>query len=335
MTMLVAGVRTLGGKVETLDVDDPRPLAADEVLIEVRNAGIGNWDNIIRAGGWDVGTRPPMALGVEAAGVIKAVGDRLSGFSVGDAVLCHPVPLRDQGTWAPQLIAPAGSLAHKPPAIPWETAAIFPVPALTAEQVVGEALALRGGETLLVHGAGGITGGLIVQLAAMRGLDVLATASPRSRNRVRGYGAREVIDYRDPVWPQLARALAKDSIQAVANAAPGGAAAAMTALADGGRLATITPDPPAPTRGISVTAVYVRSDGAQLNRLTALLDCHRLRMPTPRSCNLDQAVHALTDVVAGHESNGVAITPRSLAMTASPLASTRPRFHRERSLHEK
>ena len=72
--MLVAGVRTFGGDVETLEVDDPRPLAADEVLIDVRGAGVGNWDNIIRCGGWDVGARPPLALGVEAAGVIKAVG---------------------------------------------------------------------------------------------------------------------------------------------------------------------------------------------------------------------------------------------------------------------
>ncbi|WP_231122712.1 NADP-dependent oxidoreductase [Mycobacterium colombiense] len=306
--MLVAGVRTLGGKVEMLDVADPRPLAADEVLIDVRSAGIGNWDNIIRYGGWDVGTRPPLALGVEAAGVIKAVGNRPSGFSVGDEVLCHPVPLRDQGTWAPFLIAPVGSLAHKPPAIPWETAAIFPVPALTAEQVVGEALALHGGETLLVHGAGGITGGLIVQLAALRGADVLATAGPRSADRVRGHGAREVIDYGDRLWPQHAKALAQGPIDAVANAAPGGAAAAMTALADGGRLATITPDPPAPTRGINVTAVYVRSDGAQLDRLTALLASRRLSMPTPRSCGLDQAASALAHVVAGYESNGVVIT---------------------------
>lgn len=314
--MLVAGVRTLGGKVETLEVDDPRPLAADEVLIDVRSAGIGNWDNIIRYGGWDVGTRPPLALGVEAAGVIKAVGSRPSGFSVGDEVLCHPVPLRDQGTWAPFLIAPVGSLAHKPPAIPWETAAIFPVPALTAEQVVGEALALHGGETLLVHGAGGITGGLIVQLAALRGADVLATAGPRSADRVRGHGAREVIDYGDRLWPQHAKALAQGPIDAVANAAPGGAAAAMTALADGGRLATITPDPPAPTRGINVTAVYVRSDGAQLDRLTALLASRRLSMPTPRSCGLDQAASALAHVVAGHEANGVAITKNHLTESA-------------------
>ena len=158
------------------------------------------------------------------------------------------------------------------------------------------------------NGAGGITGGLIVQLAALRGVDVLATASPRSADRVRAYGAREVIDYRDPLWPQQAKALAKDSIHAVANAASGGAAAAMTALADGGRLATITPDPPASSRGISVTAVYVRSDGAQLGRLTALLDSHRLRVPTPRSCSLDQAAYALAQVVAGHEPSGVAIT---------------------------
>lgn len=306
--MLVAGVRTLGGKVETLEVDGPRSLAPDEVLIDVRGSGVGNWDNIIRYGGWDVGARPPLALGVEAAGVIKAVGDHPSGFSVGDEVLCHPVPLRDQGTWAPVLIAPVRSLAHKPAEISWETAAIFPVPALTAEQVIGEALALHRGETLLVHGAGGITGGLIVQLAALRGVDVLATASPRSADRVRGHGAREVIDYRDPMWPQHARALAKDSIDAVANAAPGSSAAAMTALADGGRLATITPDPPASTRGISVTAVYVRSDGAQLERLTALLASRRLSMPTPRSCGLHQAASALAHVVAGHEAGGVVIT---------------------------
>ena len=306
--MRVAGVRTFGGKVETFEVDEPQRLAADEVLIEVRGAGIGNWDNIIRTGGWDVGTSPPLALGVEAAGVVKAVGAEPGTFAVGDDVLCHPVPLRGQGTWAPLLIAPVSSLAHKPPEISWETAAVFAVPALTAEQVVAEALGLRGGETLLVNGAGGLTGGLIVQLAALRGVDVLATASPRSADRVRDNGAREVLDYRDPLWPQHARALAKDSIHAVANAAPGGAGAAMTALADGGRLATITPDSPASTGGISVTPVYVRSDGVELDRLTALVASGRLNMPTPRCCSLDEADSALSNVVAGHEPSGVVIT---------------------------
>ena len=82
----------------------------------------------------------------------------------------------------------------------------------------------------------------------------------------------------------------------------------MTAIADGGRLATITPDSPAATRGISVTAVYVRSDGAQLERLAALLASCRLSMPTPRSCRLDAAAAALARVVAGHEASGVVVT---------------------------
>jgi NADPH:quinone reductase-like Zn-dependent oxidoreductase len=306
--MLVAGIRALGGKVETFEVDEPRPLAADEALIDVRCAGVGNWDNIIRTGEWDVGGRPPLALGVEAAGIIQAVGAEPRGFGVGDEVLCHPVPLRDHGAWAPSVIASVGSLARKPPAMSWETAAIFPVPALTAEQVVGEALALNRGETLLVHGAGGLTGGLIVQLAALRGADVLATASPRSADRVRANGAREVIDYRDPMWPHHATALAEGCIDAVANAVRGGAVAAMTALGDGGRLATITSDPPVPARGISVTAVYVRSDGAQLGCLTALFDSQRLSMPTPRSFSLDQAGYALAQVVAGRGPSGAVIT---------------------------
>jgi NADPH:quinone reductase-like Zn-dependent oxidoreductase len=309
--MHAAGIRRFGGEVETLEVDEPRALAADEVLIDVRSAGVGNWDNIVRTGGWNVGISPPLVLGVEAAGVIKAVGADPGRFGVGDEVLCHPVPLRGQGTWAPLLIAPVESLAHKPAEISWGTAAIFPVPALTAEQVIAEALALRSGETVLVNGAGGITGGLIVQLAASRGADVLATASQRSVNRVRGYGAREVLDYRDPLWPQHARELAKDSIHAAANGAVGGAAAAMTALADGGRLATITPDPPASTRGISVNAVYVRSDGAQLDCLTALLASGRLSMPTPCSCSLDQAGDALANIVSGHQPRGVVISTTS------------------------
>lgn len=138
--MLVAGIRTLGGPVEAIEVTDPRPLAPDEVLIDVRGAGVDNWDEVVRTDGWNVGVRPPMALGVEAAGVISAVGAEVTGFGVGDQVLCHPVPLRAQGSWAPLLIAPVEALASKPPDVSWEVAAVFAVPALTAEQVLSEAL---------------------------------------------------------------------------------------------------------------------------------------------------------------------------------------------------
>src|SRR3954466_13539795 len=118
--MLVAGIRRTGGDVGMIDVPGPRALAGDEVLIQVRAAGVGNWDEFVRTGGWDVGGSPPMALGVEAAGRVLAVGDAVGDWSPGDEVMTHPLPLRDQGTWAPQLIAPAALLARKPANVTWE-----------------------------------------------------------------------------------------------------------------------------------------------------------------------------------------------------------------------
>jgi D-arabinose 1-dehydrogenase-like Zn-dependent alcohol dehydrogenase len=56
--MRVAGIQKFGGAVQTLDVADPRPLRDGEVLIEVKAAGVGNWDDIVPAGGWDVGATP-------------------------------------------------------------------------------------------------------------------------------------------------------------------------------------------------------------------------------------------------------------------------------------
>src|SRR5215472_19065394 len=142
--------------------------------------------------------------------------------------MTHPVLLRDQGTWAPRLIAPAGLLARKPPSASWEVAAAFPVPALTAEQVIGDALNVRAGEQVLVHGAGGITGGLLVALAALRGAQVIATAGPSSQQRVTALGARHVIDYHDQDWPEHVRAItANRGVDAAANTVPGGAATAI------------------------------------------------------------------------------------------------------------
>ena len=150
-----------------------------------------------------MGAKPPMALGVEAAGVVLAVGQAVTDWAPGDAVITHPVPLRDQGTWAPRLIAPAELLARKPHSTTWEAAAVFPVPApLTAEQVLGDALNIQAGEPLLVNGAGGVTGGLLVALGTLRGAELIATAGPSSRQRVSALGARHVIDYHDQDWPE-------------------------------------------------------------------------------------------------------------------------------------
>jgi NADPH:quinone reductase-like Zn-dependent oxidoreductase len=307
--MQVAGIREVG-RVEMIDVGELRPLAADEALVEMVAAGVGNWDEFVRTGGWDVGGRPPMALGVEAAGTVLAVGDAVHDWSPGEAVMTHPLPLRDQGTWAPRLIAPAELLARKPRDATWEAAAAFPVPALTAEQVLGDALNVHAGEQLLVHGAGGVTGGLLVALGALRGAQVIATAGPASEQRVSALGARHVIDYHDQDWAEQVRATTRgQGVTAAANAAPGGAASAIRAVADGGRLATITSDPPPEERGITVSNVYVRPDGSQLRKLAKQFGDGLLAIPVASTYRLADAAQALAQATSGHVSGAIILKP--------------------------
>jgi NADPH:quinone reductase-like Zn-dependent oxidoreductase len=240
---------------------------------------------------------------------VLAVGQAVGDWAPGDAVMTHPVPLRDQGTWAPRLIAPAGLLARKPPSASWEAAAAFPVPALTAEQVLGDALNIQAGEQLLVHGAGGVTGGLLVALGSLRGAQVIATAGPASQQRVSALGAQQVIDYHDQEWPEQVRAMTgRHGVGAAVNAAPGGAASAIRAVADGGRLATITLDPPSQQRGITVSDIYVRADGNQLRKLAQLLGDGQLEIPIAASYRLADAAKALAQATGGHIGGAIVLT---------------------------
>jgi NADPH:quinone reductase-like Zn-dependent oxidoreductase len=299
--MQAAGIERFGGEVRVLELAAPASPAPDEVVISVRAAGVANWDEFVRTAQWDVGRQPPMALGVAAAGVVEAVGDDVSNVAPGDDVLTHPVPLRQQGTWAESLVAPAAVVAAKPAGVAWEEAAAFPVPALTADQVLAEVAPDPAGEWILVHGAGGVTGGLVVQLAVSRGATVVATAGPRSAARVAGYGAELVLDYHDPEWPTQVREACpgRRGVGAAVNAAPDGAALAFQAVADAGRLATITGDPPAAERGVSVSNVYVRADGAALAALATALDEGVLSLDVAARMPLTDAAAALDSAVAG------------------------------------
>jgi NADPH:quinone reductase-like Zn-dependent oxidoreductase len=298
--MQAAGIESFGGEVGVLKLEAPGSPAPDELVISVRAAGVGNWDEIVRSGEWDVGRKPPLALGVEAAGIVAAVGADVTRFALGDEVLTHPVPLRHQGTWAQLLVAPAALVAPKPATVPWETAAAFPVPALTADQALTEAAPSPAGKWALVHGAGGVTGGLLVQLAVVRGATVVATAGPSSEARVGDYGARVVLDYNDPDWPTRARDASPGGrgVAAAVNAARGGAATALQAVADDGRLATITDDPPTPERGVTIANVYVQAD-ERLAALAEALEDGLLSLDVGARFTLADAATALQVAVTG------------------------------------
>src|SRR5262245_3025662 len=296
--MRAAGITKLGEPVEILEVDEPTPPGADEVLIDIAAAGIGNWDELVRIGSWQIGGPAPMALGTEAAGTVAAVGSDVVHVREGDEVSPHPLPLRRHGTWAERLLAPAAAVAARPPEVSWEAGAAFPIPALTASQALDEVLRIERGDWLVVNGAGGVTGGLLVQLAAARGARVIATTSTEKTKRIRSYGASEVLDYHHD-WPALVREITGGGASKAVNAARGQAAATLKAVADGGRLATITGDPPQEERGVAVSDVYVRPDGRQLSALAELLTNDTLSVPIASVRPLQQANEALREVVAG------------------------------------
>ena len=287
MSLRAAGIEVFGDEVALLELPEPPALEAGQVLIDVKAAGVANWDEFVRTGDWDVGRVPPLALGVEAAGEVVDVGPGVEWPAAGAPVMTHPLPLPYQGCWAERLVAPARLVAEKPDNASWAEAGAFPVPALTSEQVVAEVLDVQPGETILVNGAGGVTG-------------VIATASESSAARVMALGADVVIDYHDPEWTSRARdAAGSTGIRAAANAAPGGEADALSTLVDGGRLATITGAPPPEERGISIANVYIRPDGDELRLLAASLAEGKLHIDIRASYPLTRAADGLAQATKG------------------------------------
>jgi NADPH:quinone reductase-like Zn-dependent oxidoreductase len=145
--MRAAGVRLINGTVEALRLPGPRELQPDEILIDVRAAGVGNWDEFVRTGGWDTGTRPPMALGVEAAGIIAAAGSSVAGLAVGDRVTAQ----------AAIQVVPDGARLGELARLAAQHALVIPSIRSYPLAQAGEALALAR------HGAGGA--GLVLRPA--------------------------------------------------------------------------------------------------------------------------------------------------------------------------
>ena len=118
-----------------------------------------------------------------------------------------------------------------------------------------------------------------------------------------------MIDYHEQDWPDRVLAITGGSGVAVAvNAAPDGAGDAIRAVRDGGRLATITSDPPEQERGITVSNVYVRPDGGQLDGSGGCSPPDSSRSQSQLSCELRDAADALATVVSGRADGAVALT---------------------------
>jgi len=177
------------------DVEVPTPSAAT-VRVRVAATSFNGVDANIRGGGMR-GPIPvvlPHTPGIDVAGTVDALGDGVSGVQVGEQVIGF-LPMVADGAAAEYVVAPAEVLTAAPSSIPLADAAALPIVGLTAWQALFDHGRLETGQRVLVNGAGGAVGGYAVQLAKSVGAHVIATASPRSSERVRAAGADEVIDH--------------------------------------------------------------------------------------------------------------------------------------------
>jgi len=278
------------------DVEPPVPTAG-QVLIRVAATSFNGVDGNIRAG-FMQGPIPvslPHTPGIDVSGTIAALGEGVAGFEIGDRVVGF-LPMTGDGAAAEYVVAPAEILTPAPTSIPLADAAALPIVGLTAWQALFDHAKLTAGQRVLINGAGGAVGGYAVQLAKNAGAYVIATAGPRSIERVRAAGADEIIDH---TTTEVTAAVTEpvDVALNLAPVEPARLAALPGLIRPGGVLVNTTVWMPAPsddTRGVRGIDLFVRSDAAQLARLVALIDSGELRVEVAQRVPLAQfpAVHA-------------------------------------------
>lgn len=274
---------------ETVPVPDPGP---GELLVEVHatavTAGELTWPE-----SW------PAIPCHDLSGVVAEIGSGVTGWRPGDEVY-GLVGFDRPGAAAEYVTASAADLAAKPSGVGHAEAAAVPLGALTAWQALHEHARLQPGQHVLVHGGAGGVGSYAVQLAALHGARVTATASARDAEFVAGLGADDVLDYTGRFEDHV-----HDADVVVDPVGGEVMARSWPALRSGGILVAIAEEPGGDHGGRGdVRGVYfvVKPNGGQLRELAALVSSRRLRPAV-------SAVFGLADLPAAFRAQRPARAP--------------------------
>lgn len=296
---------------EFAEVAVPAP-AHGEVTIRVRAAGMNpaDYKHVAAA---RPGASLPVPIGYEVSGELVALGpDTVIGSgpaAVGDEV----VAFRVQGGYATELTVPAEKAFAKPSTLSHPEAANL----LLAGTTAAEMLAVTGvseGETVVLHGGSGAVGVAVLQLAALQGVRVIATASESSFDRVRRFGAIPVA-YGPGLLDRLRDAAADSPIAAALDAVGTDEAvdSSVALVSDRSRVVTIAAARRADELGVRWIAGSLPDstrfrDGIR-GRLVDLAQEGRLVVPVAGTYPLDQARDALRVLADGHPGGKLALIP--------------------------
>lgn len=182
------------GPAETLVLEDVASPQAKktEILLEVHAAGVNFPDTLIIEGKYQFKPPFPFSPGGEAAGVVTAVGEKVSHLKVGDRVMA----LTGWGSFAEEVAVAGYNVMPIPPSMDFASAAAFGMTYGTSMHALKQRAHLQPGETLLVLGASGGVGLAAVEIGKAMGAKVIAAASSAEKLEVaRAAGADELINY--------------------------------------------------------------------------------------------------------------------------------------------
>ena len=229
------------GPPETLHiVQMPKPQPSNgEVRVKVQAAGLNPADyKFIQRGfrTWNY----PFIPGLDVAGIIDAIGADVLDWKIGDPIYYHG-DFSKSGGFAEWAITTAHTIAPLPQNLSFTEAAALPCAGFTAYQVLYHKLHIQSRQTILIHGGAGGVGGFAVQLAALEGLQVISTCSPRNFEWVRQLGALSVLDYNQEDIPSRVREITNGrGVDAIVDTVDSASATAgLDMLAFGGAIACV------------------------------------------------------------------------------------------------
>ncbi|PLR61704.1 NADPH:quinone oxidoreductase [Pseudomonas sp. QC2] len=310
----------------------PTPeVGAHDVLVQVHATSVNLLDAKIRTGEFKL-ILPysfPLILGNDLAGVVVRVGASVRRFKPGDEVYARP-PQARIGTFAELIAVDENALALKPENLSMEEAAALPLVALTAWQVLVDSARLKQGQKVFIQAGSGGVGSVAIQLAKHLGAFVATTTSTANVEWVKALGADVVIDYKTQKFEQVLQdydvvlnSLGADELEK-----------SLTILKPGGQLISIS-GPPTPAfaqaqklpwvvglvmrllssgirrkarnKKVSYAFVFMRASGAQLDKITALVESGSIKPVIDRTFTFDSTADALSYVEQGRSKGKVII----------------------------
>lgn len=300
------------GPVDDLVVTEiPRPTPGPgQILIRVEAAALNPVDVRLVTGAMRemMPVQHPFVPGMDASGVVEAIGDGVVGPAPGDAVVAFTHG--GSGALAEYALANDGpGVVLRPAALDAVRAAALPVAGLTASVIMDAAGPMAGASVLVIGATGGV-GSFLVQMARHAGARVLATAPPGDAEEVRRLGADSVIDYTTSDTTEEARRLVPGGVDVVVDlvdAGPGLVGAAAAAR-DGGRVLCPLGGPPAFDRGVTAEYCHVEARPGVLLGLVEQAASGELAVEVTSVRPADEAPQAVADFAAKHTRGKVVVT---------------------------